>query len=163
MKKQTIVDTIRAEQKKARLLRDQGKFRAGILTVLLAEVSIVGKNAQRETTDEEAQTVITKFLKNLKETFKIYTGVTIDEITSSQLGSEPTEQKAKSMLAEAEIYKEFLPNQMTSEELREEVKLVIRHYGAPKMGQVMGHFSKNFRGRYDGRVLSEIVQEMLGK
>ena len=160
-----ILEQIKTEQKKARLNKD--KFRASVLTTLLAEVQSIGKNAgQRDTTDQESQQRVTKFLRNLKETFKIYTGyTTLDEwydTTYSGMGySEEKLDKIHLMLKEADIYREFLPKQLSTSELSTELKSFITSNPNAQMGQVMGHFSKNFKGQYDGKVLSGLVKGTL--
>ena len=160
-----ILEKIKKEQKVARLKRD--KFRAGVLTTLMAEVGIVGKNKQRETTDDEALVVITKFLKNLKETFKIYTKgyIELDDWYStsySAMGHSAKElDKIQDMLKESKIYVEFLPQQMSKEEIERKLGIFLGDNSNAQMGQIMGHFSKNFKGQYDGKVLSDIARETI--
>lgn len=68
-------------------------------------------------------------------------------------------------LAQVAVYQEFLPKQLSEEELSAEVKAIIAETGATsakEMGKVMGVASKRLAGRVDGKVLSAKVRELLG-
>ena len=68
-------------------------------------------------------------------------------------------------MAQVAVYQEFLPKQLTEEELVAEVKAIIVETGASsakEMGRVMGVASKRLAGRVDGKVLSAKVRELLG-
>lgn len=71
---------------------------------------------------------------------------------------------AEGELAEAAVIEEYLPKQLTEEELTAELKKIIEQTGAssPKdMGKVMGVASKALAGRADGRAISAKVKELL--
>ncbi|MBQ1185486.1 MAG: GatB/YqeY domain-containing protein, partial [Muribaculaceae bacterium] len=59
---------------------------------------------------------------------------------------------------------EYLPKQLTEEELEAELKAIIAETGAqgPKeMGKVMGVASKRLAGRAEGKAISAKVKELL--
>ena len=65
---------------------------------------------------------------------------------------------------EAEVISEYLPEQLSDDELRAIVGDVIAESGAssPKeMGKVMGLAMPHVKGRADGRRVSAVVKEML--
>lgn len=67
-------------------------------------------------------------------------------------------------LAQVAVFQEFLPKQLTAEELTAEVKAVIAEVGAvsmKEMGKVMGVASKRLAGRADGKDISAKVKELL--
>ena len=71
-------------------------------------------------------------------------------------------------LAQVAVFQEFLPKQLTAEELAAEVKAVIAEVGATSMkemgkvmGKVMGVASKRLAGRADGKDISAKVKELL--
>ena len=89
-------------------------------------------------------------------------------IESKTAGPEFTEQNradlASEELAQIAVYQEFLPKQLTPEELTAEVKAVIAEVGATsmkEMGKVMGVASKKLAGRADGKDISAKVKELL--
>lgn len=67
-------------------------------------------------------------------------------------------------LAQVAVYQEFLPKQLTAEELTAEVQAIIAEVGASSMkdmGKVMGIASKKLAGRADGKDISAKVKELL--
>ena len=67
-------------------------------------------------------------------------------------------------LAQVAVYQEFLPRQLTPEELEAEVRAVIAQVGATSvthMGKVMGVVTKKLAGRADGKDISAKVRELL--
>lgn len=67
-------------------------------------------------------------------------------------------------LAQVAVYQEFLPKQLTDEELTAELKSIIAEVGAAsmkEMGKVMGIASKRLAGRADGKEISAKVKELL--
>ena len=67
-------------------------------------------------------------------------------------------------LAQVAVFQEFLPRQLTPEELEAEVRAVIAEVGATsmkEMGKVMGVASKRLAGRADGKDISAKVRELL--
>ena len=62
------------------------------------------------------------------------------------------------------IVMEYLPQQMTSDKIREIALTVVKDVGAagPRdMGKVMGPLISRTRGRANGREVSEVVKEIL--
>ena len=67
-------------------------------------------------------------------------------------------------LAQVAVFQEFLPKQLSPEELTAEVEAVIAEVGASSikdMGKVMGVASKRLAGRADGKDISAKVKELL--
>ena len=71
---------------------------------------------------------------------------------------------AEEELAQVAVMQEFLPRQLTPEELEAEVRAVIAQVGATsvkEMGKVMGVVTKKLAGRADGKDISAKVRELL--
>ena len=71
---------------------------------------------------------------------------------------------AQEELAQVAVYQEFLPKQLTAEELTAEIRALIAETGASSMrdmGKVMGLATKRLAGRADGKELSAKVKELL--
>ena len=74
------------------------------------------------------------------------------------------EDLAREELAQVAVYQEFLPKQLTAEELMAEVKAIIAEVGATsrkEMGKVMGIASKKLAGKAEGKDISAKVKELL--
>ena len=72
---------------------------------------------------------------------------------------------AEEELAQVAVVQEFLPRQLSPEELTEAVRAVIAEVGATsvkEMGKVMGVASKRLAGQADGKDISAKVRELLG-
>jgi len=66
--------------------------------------------------------------------------------------------------AEAAILAEFLPEPLSAEELESLVRAAIAESGASSpadLGKVMGKVVPHTRGRADGKVVSELVRQLL--
>ena len=71
---------------------------------------------------------------------------------------------AEEELAQVAVMQEFLPRQLSPEELTEAVRAVIAEVGATsvkEMGKVMGVASKRLAGQADGKDISAKVKELL--
>jgi len=67
-------------------------------------------------------------------------------------------------LVEAKIISQFLPAQMSTDELKEFISGLISKVGANSMkdmGKVMGMASKELAGKADGKAISTLVKELL--
>ena len=71
---------------------------------------------------------------------------------------------AESEEAEAAILEAYLPRQMTAEELRPLIAAKIAEVGATgqgDMGKLMPVVMKEFKGKADGRVINQVVRDLL--
>jgi uncharacterized protein YqeY len=74
------------------------------------------------------------------------------------------EDLAEAELAEAKIIEQFLPAQLSEDEIGKEVEAIIAETGASSMkdmGKVMGLASQRLAGKADGKTISKIVKEKL--
>lgn len=148
-----LFDTISEDIKKAMLAREKTRLEAlrGAKKEFLEAKTAKGANG--ELSDETATKILVKMVKQRKESAKIYTDNNRPELAGNEL-------------AEASVLEEYLPKQLTPEELEKEVSAIIAETGAtgPKeMGKVMGVASKRLAGRAEGRAISETVKKLLNK
>lgn len=64
-----------------------------------------------------------------------------------------------------DVFKEYLPKQLSDDELEAGMKEIISEVGATTMkdiGKVMGNASKRFAGVADGKRINEMVKKLLG-
>lgn len=76
------------------------------------------------------------------------------------------QELADNELAEAAVLEEYLPGQLSPEELDAELRAIMAETGAtgPRdMGKVMGVASKRLAGRAEGRAISEAVKKLLNQ
>ncbi len=138
-----ILKQIKQDQLQAR--KNSDKFKAGVLTCLIGEIEIIGKNdGNRDTTDSETLKVVTKFKKGVNDTISLVN----DKISTDEL------------MLEVSYYDEYLPTQMTEDELREYIIETIA-LGATNIGEVMKNMKMEINGQYDGKMASVLIKELL--
>jgi len=67
-------------------------------------------------------------------------------------------------LDEIEFYKEYLPKQLSDDQLKADIQAIIEKVGAKTMkdmGKVMGVASKELAGSADGKRINEVVKSLL--
>ena len=104
-----------------------------------------------ELTDADVVGIIQKLVKQRKESMDIY----------SQAGrNELADKEQKEML----VLMEYVPKQLTEEEVEEKVKEIIAETGASSMkdmGKVMGLATQRMKGLAEGKTISQIVKNLL--
>jgi len=137
--------------------KNKDKFVSGVLTTLIGEINVVGKNdGNRETTDKEAIKVIQKFLKGVKEMKSLYEKM--DDLNNNE------NDKLDLLNKEIEIYENLLPNSLNNEELKEIINNIIKENnlsGMKSMGVIMKILKEKYEGSYDGKNASSVVKEVL--
>lgn len=148
-----LFDQVSEDIKKAMLAREKVRLEAlrGAKKEFLEAKTAKGANG--ELTDENATKILVKMVKQRKESAKIYTDNNRPELAENEL-------------AEAAVLEEYLPKQLSADELEAELRAVIAETGAagPRdMGKVMGVASKRLAGRAEGRAISETVKKLLNQ
>ena len=148
-----LFDRVSEDMKKAMLAREKVRLEAlrGAKKEFLEAKTAKGANG--ELTDENATKILVKMVKQRKESAKIYTDNNRPELAENEL-------------AEAAVLEEYLPKQLSADELEAELRAVIAETGAagPRdMGKVMGVASKRLAGRAEGRAISETVKKLLNQ
>lgn len=146
-----LFETINADIKSAMLARDKVRLETlrGIKKEFLEAKT--AKGGDGTLSDEAAIKILTKMAKQRRETAVIYTEQNRPELAEGEL-------------AEAAVIEEYLPKQLSDDELRAVLSEIITRVGAssPKeMGKVMGVASKELAGRADGSRISAMVRTML--
>jgi len=146
-----LFDKISADIKSAMLAREKVRLETlrGIKKEFLEAKT--AKGADGELTDETATKILAKMAKQRRETAAIYSEQNRPELAENEL-------------AEAAVIEEYLPKQLTADELEAELREIIAQVGATsqkEMGKVMGVASKALAGRADGKAISAKVRELL--
>ena len=104
-----------------------------------------------ELPDADVLKILTKLAKQGTDSAAIYT-------------EQNRQDLAEEELAQVAVFKEFLPQQLSDEELTAEIRKIIAETGASsmkEMGKVMGIASKSLAGRAEGKAISAKVKELL--
>jgi uncharacterized protein len=128
------------------------------LRTLLAEVKSFQVNNRKDPTDEEVAAMLQKGIKQFKETLEKAKG----QNQAGAVRQDIVDQEN----AKIALYETFLPAQMGRADIEPLVREAIAQTGAkgPKdMGLVMGALRPKTQGRADGKLVSDIVRELLPK
>lgn len=146
-----LFDTVSEDIKKAMLARDKVRLEAlrGVKKEFLEAKT--AKGAGGELTDDAAVKILVKMVKQRKESAQIYAENGRSELAENELG-------------QAAVIEEYLPKQLTEEELTACLKEIIAQVGAQgpqDMGKVMGLATKQLAGKAEGKAISAKVKELL--
>lgn len=103
--------------------------------------------------DSDALKIIAKLAKQGKDSAREYSEQNRQDLADEEL-------------AQVAVIEEYLPSQMTKEEIEAAVKKIVADTGAESMkdmGKVMGIATKQMAGRADGKLIAEMVKAVLSK
>ena len=104
-----------------------------------------------ELPDADVIKIISKLAKQGADSTELYKSQNRQDLADEELG-------------QVAVMQEYLPKQMTAEELTDAVKAIIAETGATsmkEMGKVMGIASKSLAGKADGKEIAAKVKELL--
>ncbi len=138
-------------------MRDAMRARDELRTITLRSAMAAAHNRKielgRDLSDEEVVDVLGKGVKTRRESIEIYRAA-------------DREDRAAIEEAEVAILTEFLPQQLSADEVEALARQAVAETGASSpadMGRVMGTLSAQTRGRADGRMVSETVRRLLAE
>lgn len=131
-----LFDQVSADIKSAMLAKDKVRLEAlrGIKKEFLEAKT--AKGADGTLSDDAAMKILAKMVKQRRETAAIYLEQSRPELAENEL-------------AEAAVIEQYLPKQLSDEELTAELRKIIEQTGATsakEMGKVMGVASKALAG-----------------
>jgi uncharacterized protein YqeY len=147
----TLSERLEAAMRDAMRARDEMRTQTLRMAMAAAHNQRIAKG--RDLTDDEVVDVLTRQVKQRRESITMYRDA-------------GREERALSEEAEAAILTEFLPQQLSAEEIEELARTAIAETGAAgpgDMGRVMGALSPRTKGRADGRAVSDTVRRLLAE
>ncbi|NLP57365.1 GatB/YqeY domain-containing protein [Lutibacter sp. B1] len=147
----SLQQKLMVKMKEAMKLKDKvalESLRAIKSEILLAQTK---SGASEELTEDEEIKLLQKLVKQRKESAAVYKEQGRDDLAEPEL-------------AQVEIIAQFLPEQMSEDELEKIVAEIISSVGATSMkdmGKVMGMASKQLAGKADGKAISTMVKKLL--
>ena len=143
----------RISQDIKKAMKTKEALRLSTLRMALADFQKKEKEKGEPVKDEDAIQIIQSMIRKRKDSIEQYKKAGRDELA----------QKEE---REITILKEYLPEQVDEEQVRELAIKTISELGVtgPKeMGKVMGSLIKQLSGKTDGKTISRIVKEELQK
>jgi len=148
----TLFDTISNDIKAAMLAKDKIRLEAlrGAKKEFLEAKT--AKGADGDLSDETAVKILQKMVKQRKESAAIYAEQNRPDLAEKELG-------------EVTALENYLPKQLSPEELEATLREIIAKVGATSIkdiGKVMGAATQALAGKTEGRLISEKVKQLLG-
>ena len=142
---------IEEDLKKAMLAKEQVKtltLRAIKSMILLAETE---KGGTGELKSDQENNLLMKAAKQRRESAEVFKSQNREDLYTKEM-------------AELDIINQYLPKQMSPQDLERELKSIIQQVGAegPRdMGKVMGMATKTLAGKADGKTIAQVVKNLL--
>lgn len=147
-----ITDIISNAYKQAMLNKNEDRKR--VINTLRAEIKnkeIELRSSQKELTDADVLSLIQKLIKQNKDAIQMFAdGGRQDLVEKNEM--------------EISILEEFLPKQLSNDEIDNVIKQEIEKNGynsMKDMGKLMGYFKSNYSGQVDMGYVSKRIKEML--
>ena len=147
----SLQDKVMGKLKEAMKAKDTvalESLRAIKSAILIAQTE---SGAKQELTEDEELKLVQKLVKQRKDSATLY-----QEQGRADL--------ADPELAQVAVIEQFLPEQMSEEDLQKVVAGIVEKTGATSMkdmGKVMGMVSKELAGKADGKAISNVVKSLL--
>lgn len=135
-------------------LKEKDKIKADVLNMLKSQIKykeIELKALNKNLTEADLLEIIRKEIKKREEAIEMYKQASREDLLKKE-----TE--------ELEILKSYFPKTPSEEELKEEVKKIIKDLNAKgkgDFGKVMKACIEHFKGVVDNKVLKEIIEKEL--
>ncbi len=132
-------------------MKDGDKFRTTVLRMILAEIQKIEIEEKSDLNELQITSILEKMIKQRNDAI-------------SQFEQAKRQELADKEKKEIEIIKEFLPEQMSDDEVSELVSKIISEVGAQDMkdmGKVMGSIKPLIAGKADAGVVSQLVKKAL--
>jgi uncharacterized protein YqeY len=145
----SLLERLNADMKQA--MKEKAKDRLSVIRMVKSSVQNEQIQLGRELNEDEVLTVLNRELKQRKDSLQEFENAGRDDL-------------AEKVKAEIAILTEYMPEQLSEEEVLQIVKETIVEVGASSkadMGKVMGAIMPKIKGRADGSLVNRMVQNQL--
>ncbi len=133
-------------------MREKDRVALDSLRAVKSQILLLKTEAKgAEVSAEQEIAILQRMIKQRKDSFE-------------QFAAQGRQDLAEVEEAQMKVIEQFLPKQLSSEELETEIKNIISETGAESikdLGKVMGAASKALAGKSDGKSISEMAKKLL--
>ncbi len=133
-------------------MREKDKVALDSLRAVKSQILLLKTEAKgADVSAEQEIAILQRMIKQRKDSYE-------------QFVSQNRTDLAEVEAAQMKVIEQFLPAQLTAEELEAEIKKIIAETGAESikdLGKVMATASKALAGKSDGKSISEMVKKLL--
>lgn len=147
----SLQDRLYEDMKTALKAREAGKLRLSVIRMSRAALKNRAIDLGHDLTDDEIIEVLAKELKMRR-----------DAILEFQRAGR--QERVAKLEAEINILEEYLPQQLNRDEITQlahEVLVSVRANSERDLGKVMGVLMPKLKGRADGKLVNQIVRDLL--
>lgn len=144
-----LSDRLNDDMKQA--MKDKEKLKLTTIRMVRASILNLEKELQRGLEDNELLDILSREIKQRKDSLQEFKKADRQDLVDN-------------LAAEIDIISKYLPEQLTEEEIQEIVRQTIQELGASSkadMGKVMGALVPKTKGRADGKLVNQVVQQFL--
>ncbi len=142
-----LKDAMRArEQDRVNAIR---MLKAAITNLEIARTDAKNPDYNKPVTEGDLLRVVENQIKQRRESIELY-----------QKGGRP--ELAAQEQAEVQVLEQYMPQQLTRDEIRAEVEQVIAELGTREFPKVMRESAARLKGRADGKIVNQVVRELTG-
>ncbi|MEL1136177.1 GatB/YqeY domain-containing protein [Desulfitobacterium sp. THU1] len=148
----SLKDRLVEDMKVAMKAKEEGKVRLSVIRMARAAIKNAEIDKRIEFSDDQVIEVLAREVKMRR-----------DSIEEFSKANRPDTVKA--LEKEISVLMDYLPQQLSEGEIRQLAQETIAEVGAqgPKdLGKVMGKITPKTKGRADGKLVNQIVRELLG-
>ena len=133
-------------------MREKDKVALDSLRAVKSQILLLKTEAKgADISAEQEIAILQRMIKQRKDSYEQFVAQNRNDLAEVEL-------------AQMKVIEQFLPAQLSAEELEAEIKKIITEVGAESLkdlGKVMGTASKALAGKSDGKSISEIVKKLL--
>lgn len=132
-------------------MKSQDKFKLSTIRMIRATIKNLEIDLKRTLNDNEVLDILSREIKQRKDALQEFEKAGREDLASN-------------VKAEAEIIAGYLPEQLTEEEIKVIVQQTIQETGASSkadIGKVMSALMPKVKGRADGKLVNQAVQQQL--
>jgi uncharacterized protein YqeY len=145
----SLLEILNSDMKQA--MKDKEKGKLSVIRMVKSSLQNEQINLGRELTDDEMLTVLTREMKQRKDSLQEFNKASRQDL-------------AEGVQEEIIILTKYMPSQLSEEEVRQLIIETISQVGASSkadMGKVMGALMPKVKGKADGALVNKLVLELL--
>ncbi|MCR8641983.1 GatB/YqeY domain-containing protein [Paenibacillus sp. N1-5-1-14] len=132
-------------------MKSQDKFKLSVIRMVRSAVKNIEIDQRKALDDNEVLDVLSREIKQRKDSLQEFEKAGRNDL-------------AEPLKAEIDILMEYLPQQLSEEEVKAIVQQTIQEVGASSkadMGKVMSALMPKVKGLADGKIVNQCVQQLL--
>jgi uncharacterized protein len=133
-------------------MRNQDKFKLSVIRMVRSAIKNVEIDLKRTLDDNEVLDILSREVKQRRDSLQEFEKAGRNDLVDN-------------LKQEIEIIADYMPQQLTEEEISVIVQQTIQETGASSkadMGKVMTALMPKVKGRADGKLVNQAVQKFLG-